>query len=248
MNRKLLAPTVLHADDWIVVVNKPAGVPSVPGRGEAPALVEVIAARGLVERPEELRIVHRLDRGASGVMVLARSLEAQRRLTELFFQRQVEKVYLALVRGWVPGDGEVDLPLGVDRDRRRVVVDKRSGKPSLTAYRVLERFAGHSLLECRPKTGRLHQIRVHLSKIGFPLSVDRSYGGGQRLLLSNYKPDYRPNRRGDERPLIARLTLHAARISFDHPGGTGRATYEAPLPKDFQATLKQLRRVGHVST
>lgn len=234
---------VLHADDWLVAVDKPAGVLSVPGRGQAPALLGLLTRLRLVDQPEQLRIVHRLDSGASGVMILARTLAAQRRLTEIWEQRSVEKVYLAIVRGRVAGDGEIDLPLHVDRDAGRACVDARHGKPSVTRYRVAEHLAGHTLLECVALTGRLHQIRVHLSAIGHPLAVDPLYGGGEALMLSAFKIDYRPNRRGGERPLIGRLTLHALRVAFEHPAGTGPVSYHAEPPKDFRATVNQLRRL-----
>jgi 23S rRNA pseudouridine955/2504/2580 synthase/23S rRNA pseudouridine1911/1915/1917 synthase len=236
MRPKHVAPAVLHANEWILVVNKPAGVLSVPGRGHAPTLAELLPDYA------PLRIVHRLDRGASGVVVLARTVEAQRHLSQQWTQRKVEKVYLALVRGYVSSDGQVDLALSIDRDKRRVKPD-RKGQEAITHYRILERLPGHTLLECRPITGRLHQIRVHLAAIGHPLAVDSKYGESKALFLSHYKPNYRPDRRHEERPLIARLTLHAAQLSFDHPAGTGRVSYEAPLPKDFRAAVQQLRRI-----
>jgi 23S rRNA-/tRNA-specific pseudouridylate synthase len=156
----------------------------------------------------------------------------------------VEKVYLALVQGFVVGDGEVDLPLRVNRDKARVEVDRKSGKPSHTQYRIVERVHGHTFLECRPLTGRLHQIRVHLAAIGHPLAVDRKYGGARAILLSRFKTDYKPSSRHPERPLIDRLTLHAARLTFTHPATHERLTFEAPLPKDLRATLNQLRRLA----
>jgi RluA family pseudouridine synthase len=242
--RRIPEPTILYADEFLLVVDKPAEVLSSPGRGDAPNLPALLAAGGRVPAAQPPLLVHRLDRGASGVMVLARTPEAQRRLHELFMGRRVEKVYWALVQGYVTADGRVDLPLHVDRDRRRVVVAKRDGKPASTLYRVAERVAGHTWLECRPMTGRLHQIRVHLAAIGHPLAVDPRYGGVRALWLSRYKTGYRPSRRHEERPLINRLTLHAARLTFDHPAGTGPVSFEAPLPKDLRGTLRQLRRAA----
>lgn len=234
---------VLHADEHLLVVNKPAGVLSVAGRGEAPVLADVLRAARLVPADEPFRVVQRLDEGASGVMVFARTLLAQQFLTAAFGQREVEKVYVALVQGYVVEDGEIDLPLRVDDAGGRVRIARRGGKASQTSYRIVERIAGHTLLECRPHTGRLHQIRAHLAAIGHPLAVDPLYGGGLAIYLSSFKRGYRPSRRRGELPLIDRLTLHAARLSFDHPAGTGRVAYEAPLPKDLRATLNQLRRV-----
>jgi 23S rRNA pseudouridine1911/1915/1917 synthase len=237
-------PAVLLADPAFLVVDKPAGVLSVPARAPGPVLADLLRAQGLVAADAELRPVHRLDRDASGVMVVARTLEAQQHLTEQFSGRQVEKVYLALVQGHVTGDGEVDLPLRVDKSETRSEVDPRDGKPAVTRYHVVEHVTGHTLLECRPLTGRLHQIRVHLAAIGHPLAVDSLYGGRSAVLLSHFKPGYRPSGRREERPLIGRLTLHAVRITFEHPAGTGPVTGEAPLPKDFRATLNQLRRLS----
>lgn len=233
-------PVVLHDDDCIVVVDKPPRIASIRGTGE-PGLTDVLRELKLVAADAELRMVHRLDKEASGVIVLARSLAVQRALTEQFVRRRVEKAYLALVRGRVAADGEVDLPLRADAARRRAEVAP-DGKPSLTEYRVIEHVAGHTLLECRPRPGRLHQIRVHLAAIGHPLAVDPLYGGARAILLSEYKRGYRPSGRRAERPLIDRLTLHALRLTFDHPDGRGAVTFEAPPPKDFRAVLSQLRR------
>lgn len=234
---------IIHLDSHILVVDKPAGVLTIPGRDGGPALPDVLRSLDLVPRGAELRIVHRLDRGASGVVVLAQTLDAQRRLTEQFTARRVEKLYLALVDGYVSSDGEVDLPLLVDKRKKRVRVDRTGGKPAVTRFGIVERLAGLTLLECRPLTGRLHQIRVHLASIGHPLAVDPLYGGGRKLLLSDFKPGYRPNRRREELPLIDRLTLHAFRLTLEHPAGSGSMTFEAPPAKDFRATLGQLRRL-----
>lgn len=214
-----------------------------PGRGDTPTILELIRESELIDQPEALLPVHRLDRDASGVMVFARSTEAQRRLTALWSKREVEKEYLALVRGHVSGNGTVDVPLLVDRARGRTVPSPKRGKAAVTEFRVLERFSGFTWLECRPVTGRLHQIRVHLASIGHPLAVDPAYGGGNAIFLSELKPDYRPNRRAVERPLVGRLTLHAQKLTFSHPGGTGRICAECPLPRDLRAVLTQLRRI-----
>jgi 23S rRNA pseudouridine1911/1915/1917 synthase len=234
---------ILYVDADLVVVDKPPHVLSVPGRGEHVSAVEVLSARPELRENPALRIVHRLDRDASGVQVYARTLAAQRDLVRQFAGRRVEKLYYALVSGYVAGDGEVDLPLAFDKRHNRVRAGAGRGKASLTRYRVLQRVAGHTLLECRPVTGRLHQVRAHLAAIGHPLAVDPLYGGAAHVLLSRYKPGYRPSSRRPERPLIERLTLHALRITFEHPTTRSRVTFEAALPKDFRATLNQLARL-----
>jgi RluA family pseudouridine synthase len=235
--------SVLYSDADLLVVDKPCGVLSVRGRGDDPCLSDLLRGRHGLPRDEPFHSVHRLDRDAGGVIVFARTREAERALTRQFEAREVEKVYLALVRGQVAADGEVDLPISADRDRSIAGIDRRDGKPSVTRYRVIERLGEHSLLECHPLTGRLHQIRVHLAAIDHPLSVDPQYGGSSALYLSRLKSGYRPSPRHDERPLIARLTLHAARITLTHPSTNERITFEAPIPKDLRATINQLRRL-----
>lgn len=236
-------PIILHLDAAILVVDKPAGVLSVPGRGGDPCVGDLLRGRDNIPADEPFRSVHRLDRDASGVLVFARSLSAQRRLTESFAARQVEKIYLAIVQGRVRSDGQVELAIREDRNRGRAMIDQVNGKPSLTAYRVAERLAGHTLLECRPHTGRLHQIRVHLAAVEYPLAVDPIYGGKKPIYLSQFKTDYRPGKQHEERPLIDRLTLHAQRITFPHPVSEAPVSFESPPPKDFRATVNQLRRL-----
>jgi RluA family pseudouridine synthase len=191
--------------------------------------------------------VHRLDRDTSGVLVYARTADARRSLAQQFRRRTVEKTYLALVRGAVERDLEIDLPIRTLDGRTRAAVERGNhadAKPALTRVHVRERFGGHTLVECRPKTGRLHQIRVHLAAMGFPLAVDPVYGSGEGLWLSALKADYRRSRSHEERPLIGRLTLHAASLAIDHPVHGERLTFTADLPKDFRAAITQLRRLA----
>lgn len=242
--REIPPVKLLFVDEHVVVVHKPAGVLSAPGRGDIPQLTVLIRAAADWPENEPLRIVHRLDRGASGVMLYARTLAAQRALVAQFSARQVEKVYLALVSGFVlDEEGEVDLPLRFDRRREGMTVARSGGKPSITKFRVVERVAGNTLLECRPVTGRTHQIRAHMAAIGHPLTVDPLYGGGAAVLLSNFKPGYYRSEHYAERPLIDRLTLHAARLTIAHPVSGETLTFQAELPKDFKAALHQLARV-----
>jgi len=241
-SRSLLS--ILYLDDDLVVVNKPPGLASVPARGETEAVSDMLRIQPELGANPAVRTVHRLDRDASGVLVFARTLRAQRDLVAQFAARRVEKVYLALVSGYVAGDGEVNLPLIYHRRQNRVQVTAAGGKASVTRYRVVQRVAGHTLLECRPLTGRRHQIRAHLAAIGHPLAVDPLYGGGTALFLSSFKADYRHSTRHPERPLIARLTLHAARLTVRHPGTGEPVSFEAPVPKDLRATLNQLAKLA----
>jgi len=234
------AELVIWQDDALVAVNKPAGLPTLPDGYDlqAPHLVSVL-------EPElgPLMIVHRLDRDTSGVVILARTPEAHRSLNVQFEKRLALKTYHALVSGDPPwGTHSVRLPLRADGDRRhRTIVDRRYGKPAETEFKVGERFGAFSLLEARPKTGRTHQIRVHLAALGYPLVGDGLYGDGAEIYLSQVKPGYSPGRSG-ERPLLSRLGLHARSIRCEHPESGQACYFEAPYPKDFALALKQLRK------
>jgi 23S rRNA pseudouridine955/2504/2580 synthase/23S rRNA pseudouridine1911/1915/1917 synthase len=246
---------IRETSDWVAVL-KPAGLATIPGRGETDSVLERlgrqlgIPSSGTAD--PRVRVVHRLDKDTSGVLLFAKNVATQRHLSHQFQNNTIDKEYLALVAGRPQTtDGDVDAPLGRHpTDPLRMTVTKHGGRPARTAWRVEESFRGLALMRCFPKTGKTHQIRVHLKHIGLPLAVDPLYnrprGGGAKssgLMLSTLKRDYRRNRGGEERPLIARLTLHAHRLAFTDVAGE-RVTLEAELPKDLRATLNQLRRLG----
>jgi 23S rRNA pseudouridine1911/1915/1917 synthase len=223
---------LVHVDDQVIVVDKPAGLVVHPGAGQATGtLVQALLGRfpelagvGSGDRPG---IVHRLDKGTSGLLAVARTPAAYGSLVAQLGARSVDRRYLALVSGTVDTDaGVVDAPVGRrsgDRTRMAVVAD---GRPARTHYRVLSRYtepAEATLVECRLETGRTHQVRVHLAAIGHPVVGDARYGGARLTLPA-------------ERPF-----LHAAHLAFDHPTTGERCRFESPLPADLEAVLVPLR-------
>jgi 23S rRNA pseudouridine1911/1915/1917 synthase len=225
--------TVVHADDHLIVVDKPAGLVVHPGAGNPDGTL----VNGLLDRfpeiahvgePHRPGIVHRLDLGTSGLLAVARTQRAYHELVDALASRDVGRVYLALVWGHLANPhGVIDAPIGRDhRDpmRMAVVVD---GKPSRTRYRVIEEYrepTDASLLECRLESGRTHQIRVHLSAIGHPVVGDPLYGGV---------------RHGIEPP---RPFLHAMRLELEHPVTRESMAFESPLPADLASLLAGLGR------
>jgi tRNA pseudouridine32 synthase / 23S rRNA pseudouridine746 synthase len=210
---------VWHEEDDLVVVDKPAGLLAVPGRGEDKQ--DCLSARAAARWPDAL-VVHRLDMATSGLMLFARGAEMQRRLNAAFAERRVDKRYVAVVQGIVALEtGEIDLPLGADWPHRpRQRVDAEHGRPALTRWRVLERDASaqRTRLELQPVSGRAHQLRVHLCSIGHAIVGDTLYGRAGDA--SSVVP-------GDTEP---RLLLHATNLAFDHPRDLRRCVFASPPP------------------
>lgn len=203
-------PRILHADHQILVAEKPAGLLSVPGKGEN--LADCMMSR-LMRLYPDLRLVHRLDRDTSGVMVFALTHPAQKHLGLQFENRQMRKVYVALVAGRVEADtGTVDLPLTVDwPNRPKQKIDHVDGRPAVTTWKVARREAGHTRMRLMPLTGRSHQLRVHMAAIGHAILGDPFYAEGAVR----------------DHP---RLMLHAETLRLKHPDGGKGMSFTAPSP------------------
>ena len=232
---------VIVEDVDLLVIDKPAGLVVHPGAGaERGTLVHGLVARAGplsgVGGPKRPGIVHRLDKGTSGLLIIARSDRAHLSLIDQFKGREVEKLYQALVWGrFKEPAGIIEATIGRDRTNRlRMSVKAARGRPALSEWRVVRDFPGFSFMEVRPKTGRTHQIRVHMQSIGHPIVGDDRYGGAgwrgmqdpvRRLVLRNFR----------------RLALHAAHLAFRHPATGMRVAFDSPLPADFLALLEALQ-------
>ncbi len=235
---------ILFENDRVIVINKPAGV-SVTADRTGAADVPALLSRQLTLN-EPLRLVHRLDKDTSGVMLLARHRDAQSRYSRLFAKRLAGKLYLAIVTGPVAEPfGSIKDPIARSRRNPRAMhIHPRLGKPAHTLWRRLADFGGPALLAAQPITGRTHQIRIHFSHRQMPLAIDPVYGQAAPLMLSAFKKDYRPKPGRTESPLIDRLTLHAYQLAV--PVGDDASapyhTFVAAPDKHFLAAVKMLAK------
>jgi 23S rRNA pseudouridine1911/1915/1917 synthase len=227
-----VALDVVYEDSDVIVINKPPGLVVHPAAGNWSGTV----LNGMLYRYPETAcvpragIVHRLDKDTSGLMVIARNEAAQFSLVQQLQARTVSRRYAALVRGVLSEDGTVDAPIGRhSRDRvKMAVVHGLAGKPAITHYSVVEEFSQHTLVECRLETGRTHQIRVHMSSIGFALEGDSVYGRGVRGLNPQLH---------EAVAQFGRQALHAQALAFVHPATKKEVSFESEIPDDMNALI-----------
>lgn len=254
---------IIYEDNDFIIINKPANIIVHPARGNTSGTIANALAFHLtssesepdeqeqpdsIDKDDELPvamgdfrpgIVHRLDKNTTGVMILAKNNVAQWKIAKQFHDRHVEKSYMAIVHGTPDLTRDrVSAPLGINlKFRYKYAVRPEDGKEAITFYEVLEGFRGFSLLKLTPKTGRTHQIRVHLSHIKHPIVADEMYGG--KLVYPWQLKNTEPN---PEAPVISRCALHAATIQFTHPTTKQIVRFEAPLPPDMANMLDLLRK------
>ncbi len=237
---------VLYEDDHLLVINKPAGLSMHPGAGNAShTLANAVIAHvgkgqlavGSADRPG---IVHRLDKDTTGVVVVAKSAAVLASLSKQFAERSIGRCYRALVfttprarrQVQLSDNGTVSAPIGRHPRNRKMMCISEQGRAAITDWRVLERFAHGTLVECSLRTGRTHQIRVHMEHIGSPVIGDRTYGD-----FSNLPAELR-----QASEMLGRQALHAAALAFTHPVSGKRLSFEAPLPLDFRMVLDLFRQ------
>ena len=226
---------IVYEDDSVLVLNKPAGLVVHPAAGNWTGTL----LNGLLAHAPELSqvpragIVHRLDKDTSGLMVVAKTLPAQNHLVQQLQSRSVKRIYRAIADGIVPFDGKIETQIGRDpHNRLKMAVVKFGGKEAITHVNVLERYQAHSYIECSLKTGRTHQIRVHLREARHPLAGDPVYGNPRHPCSPEVKAEVKA---------LARQALHAYRLSFIHPKTGETMSFEAPMPDDMYHLLSVLR-------
>jgi 23S rRNA pseudouridine1911/1915/1917 synthase len=241
-----IALDIIYEDKWMVAVNKAADLVVHPARGNFSGTV-INALFGRFKHEIETidgfypKVVHRLDKNTSGLLLVGLTEEEHAKLSTQFEFRKVRKLYRAIVHGVVEHDeGEIDLPIGESEDEDAVMAIRPDGKPSFTDYKVIQRFPSYTYVELELKTGRTHQIRVHMSAIGHPLVCDEDYGGGGAV----FPQDVLGEKFESLEPIIDRQALHSFSIEFSHPVTWERMKLEAPLPSDMKELLKALENCG----
>ena len=228
---------IIFQNNNFIAINKPAGLLTIPDREGK----EVSLKQLLKEKFGVIFTVHRLDKDTSGVVVFAKNEAAHKHLSQQFEGRETAKIYNGLVLGKpVDKEGTINEPIAEHPNKKGMMTVWRKGKESITEYSVLENYRLYSWLQFQILTGRTHQIRVHMKHLGHPIVCDPLYGDGKPVFISQIKSKFKLSQsEEEERPILARLALHALQLRFKGLGGE-EYNLEAPLPKDLRATLNQL--------
>ena len=238
-SKALTGVATIFENDYFVVLNKPAGVLSIPDRMQSePSLKDM-----LIEKYGSIFTIHRLDKETSGIIIFAKDEATHKYFSKQFEERSVEKFYLGLVHGTMPEkNGCMDCPIMEHPVFKGQMVINQKGKPSLTDYEVLEVLGKYSLVKFQIHTGRTHQIRVHCKNISHPIVCDPLYGDGKPVMLSAIKKKYKLSKHDmEERPMLNRVALHSSRLKFTDEQGKAH-DLEAEMPKDMRALVQQLKK------
>ncbi len=231
---------VIFEDDDILIVNKPAGLLTIPDRYNhaLPSMINVLRSSG-----RDCLVVHRLDKDTSGALIFAKNAESHRTLNLQFEKQEVTKIYHAVVGGIVPKDEiRVDIPLVQNPGKGGGVLPSARGKESLSIIKVIERFKAATFVEVNLVTGRQHQLRAHVAAIGHPLLVDDLYGEATEFYLSSIKRKFNLKKNTTELPIISRISMHSFSLKFKHPATNETLEFEAEYPKDFRVLLNVLKK------
>lgn len=232
--------SIVFENEDFIAVDKTAGMLTIPDRHNE---MQTSLYKLLTNQYGKIFIVHRLDKDTSGLILFAKNEATHKYLSQLFEKRNIEKIYLGIIRGSLPNEsGTVNEPIAEHPTLNGVMTISKKGKPSVTDYKVMEDYVIYSLVQFNIHSGRTHQIRVHMKSVGHPIACDAVYGDGNPILLSSFKKKFKLSQHDEEeRPLVNRLALHSHQLIFKDAQGNAHS-FEAPLPKDLRALLQQLKK------
>lgn len=236
---KRLTYDILFQDDNILCVNKPSGMPVIPGRN-----LETLSLKQRLEKDlaQQIWVTHRIDKETSGIVLFAKTAEAHKLINMAFQDHKINKVYRCICRGSVKKDVQhVNKPIYIDSKTNKVKIHPH-GKESRSSYKSIEISKSYSLVEVHIETGRMHQVRVHMSSEGYPIVGDQLYNNKPEIYLKDIKKKYKGDFYEDQRPMISRCALHAYGLSFVHPITGEKMKIHSELPKDIKACWNQLHK------